>query len=576
MSNYRGITLLSVFGKLFTRVLNNRLNKWAEDYNVYIKAQGGFRKGYGTTDSIFVLHNLITWCINNKKTLYCTFIDYRKAFDYVVHKNLWYKLLNIGIRGKMLTIIQNMYSSVKSCVRGPEGLTCDFDCILGVRQGESLSPFLFAMYVNDLETTLNTSGITGLNINMLKLFILFYADDAVLLSESREDLQNGLNTLSAYCDRWKLVLNTDKTKIVIFRAGGRLGRVDKWHYKGIELQVVTHFTYLGLVFSQNGTFSRAQQTLAKQAQKAIFSLYRMVKRFTGLNPFIMCDLFDKMILPILTYGCEVWGYHNGDAVEKVHREFLKGLLKVKSTTVNEFVYGEFGRKPLVCGRYVRIVKYWFKLLKQPNNRLTKQIYDIQKSYIDIHDDKANWASLLRDMLFNLGFGEVWYNQGVEEEERFLQVFKQRITDNYMQVWKQKIGNTRKSLLYRRFHDIFSPCQYLQHIKNVKHRIALTHLRTRNNRLFVETGSWGNQSTPYEQRYCTHCNTHDIEDEYHFLLICPLYTELRQKYVPKYYRCRPSVYKFVQLMQTEKNSLLSKLGAFSFHAFNLRNQTMYIR
>ena len=58
----------------------------------------------------------------------------------------------------------------------------------------------------------------------------------------------------------------------------------------------------------------------------------MTNKYVGLNPFIMCDLLDKMILPILTYGCEVWGYHKGDAIERVHREFLKGLLKMKSTT----------------------------------------------------------------------------------------------------------------------------------------------------------------------------------------------------------------------------------------------------
>ena len=65
----------------------------------------------------------------------------------------------------------------------------------------------------------------------------------------------------------------------------------------------------------------------------------------------MCDLLDKMILPILTNRCEVWVYHKGDAIERIHREFCKGLLKMKSTTMNELVYEEFGRKPLIYERY---------------------------------------------------------------------------------------------------------------------------------------------------------------------------------------------------------------------------------
>ena len=156
-------------------------------------------------DNVFLLHNLINQsinnCINNKRTLYCAFIGYRRAFDYIDHENLWYKLVCIGICGKMLLIVKSIYSSVKSSVMGPTGLTREFDCTLGVRQGESLRPFLFAMYINDLEDTLRTSGVAGLTIDSLKLILNLYADDKVMLPESREDLQSGLNHLSNYCER---------------------------------------------------------------------------------------------------------------------------------------------------------------------------------------------------------------------------------------------------------------------------------------------------------------------------------------------------------------------------------------
>ena len=176
-------------------------NEWAEEYNVYVDAQGGFRKGYGTTDNTFLLQNLINYCINNKKTLYCAFIYYRKAFDYVDHNNLWYKLACIDIRGKMLSIVKCMYCSVKPSFVGPTGLTHEFECTLGTRQGEGRSPFLFATYINDLEDTLHTSGVAGLTIDSLKLFLILYANDAVMLSELREDLQSRLNHLGNYCER---------------------------------------------------------------------------------------------------------------------------------------------------------------------------------------------------------------------------------------------------------------------------------------------------------------------------------------------------------------------------------------
>ena len=79
--NYRGITLLSVLGKLFTRVLNNRLESRAENYRINVEAQNGFRKGRGTVDSIFILHNVINEFMEKGNKLYTCFIDFSEAFD---------------------------------------------------------------------------------------------------------------------------------------------------------------------------------------------------------------------------------------------------------------------------------------------------------------------------------------------------------------------------------------------------------------------------------------------------------------------------------------------------------------
>ena len=110
--NYRGNIRLSVLGKLFTRVLNNRLGPWAEMYGIYVEAQNGFRRGRGTVDSAFVLYSFVNEYLEQGKKLYTFFIDYSKAFDYIVHDNLWYKLLNLGVHGKIIDIICSMYSQV--------------------------------------------------------------------------------------------------------------------------------------------------------------------------------------------------------------------------------------------------------------------------------------------------------------------------------------------------------------------------------------------------------------------------------------------------------------------------------
>ena len=100
VSNYRGITLLSTSGKLFTRILNNRLTSWAVKYGIYIESQAGFRKTMSIIDNIFVLSCLIRYFLNDNEFLYCAFIDFTKAFDYVVRGVIWYKLLKLGLEGK--------------------------------------------------------------------------------------------------------------------------------------------------------------------------------------------------------------------------------------------------------------------------------------------------------------------------------------------------------------------------------------------------------------------------------------------------------------------------------------------
>ena len=85
-----------------------------------------------------------------------------------------------------------------------------------------MSPFLFSMYLNDIEEHFILNGFEGIEIGMLKLFLLLYADDIVLLAETEQGLQKGLDLLEQYCDKWKLTVNINKKKIMVFRKGGLL------------------------------------------------------------------------------------------------------------------------------------------------------------------------------------------------------------------------------------------------------------------------------------------------------------------------------------------------------------------
>ena len=200
--NFRGITLLSTIGKLFTHILNQRLDKWAENYGIYVEAQNGLKKGRGTVDSAFILQNMINDFLEKGKKLYVFLIDYSKDFDYVVHDNLWFKLLKCGVRGTIINLIRNMYCKAKTNVFSNGIKSPPFYRSLGVRQGECLSPFLFAIYVNDLENCLRGAN-AGVTISDVKFLLFLYADDVVIFAKSAEKLQEQINKLYSYCMEWR-------------------------------------------------------------------------------------------------------------------------------------------------------------------------------------------------------------------------------------------------------------------------------------------------------------------------------------------------------------------------------------
>ena len=115
-----------------------------------------------------------------------------------------------------------------------------------------------------------------------------------------------------------IIVNTDKSKVMIFKKGGQLRRNLSFKYGSHELEIVSKYPYLGIVFTTGGSFNTAQSTLSGQAQKAIFILNKYLTKFSNLVPSHVLDLFDKLISPIVCYGSEVWVFSNGKAIERVH------------------------------------------------------------------------------------------------------------------------------------------------------------------------------------------------------------------------------------------------------------------
>ena len=152
-----------------------------------------------------------------------------------------------------------------ACVKAGNFLSESFKVLMRVKQGDPPSPFFFNIHMNDLcSDFLNTNNIYTTKISDLAVPCLFWANDLVLILESKEGLQQHLNVSEKYCKDWKLIVNTDKTQVVIFNKNGKLIEKEKVLYKKQGIDSVKDYKYLEIWLDCNGKFSRAMNELAKK------------------------------------------------------------------------------------------------------------------------------------------------------------------------------------------------------------------------------------------------------------------------------------------------------------------------
>lgn len=169
------------------------------------------------------------------------FIDFKSAFDNVIRYNLFYKIRESGVTTKIMRLIRELYTDTTSCIWNGDCLSSYYQ--MGLRQGCVLRTMLVNLFLNDMHDFI--AG--GIYIDNMKIRILMYADDIVMLAEDNEVLQMMIDKLEEYCRTWNLVVNLNKSKIMIF--GRQNLNKNKYTYMNSEIEVVTEYKYLGIILT---------------------------------------------------------------------------------------------------------------------------------------------------------------------------------------------------------------------------------------------------------------------------------------------------------------------------------------
>ena len=526
-NNYRGLTITSSIGKLFNSVLNSRLDKFLAKNKIIDDCQIGFTKKARTSDHMFVLKTIIDkYCNAPCGRLFACFVDFRKAFDTVIHTGIKLKLLEIGVGTLFYKIIKNMYAVSKSCIKINNELTDDFQACLGVKQGDNLSPNLFKIFINDISAYLKDS-IDPVYLNGRPVHCLMYADDIVILSTTPGGLQNKLDILQQYCSDYCLSVNPNKTKILIFNKAGKLITQD-FLFGNTKLECVDRYKYLGIYFCASGSFSLAQEELYKKAIKAYFKLS---KDFLSLGPSIKTSLhvFDHTIKPILLYGCEIWGtfnplsskFRNGiDSfehiyskliAEKLHLKFCKFILGTHSKTTNFAVLSELGRFPLTFNIIKAMLKFYYRAGKCETS--FPLLFDaFSESKILAEMKKPSWYISIQKLIEKIKSYQPTLKDGTIISDAILK-------KSFLEEWKKSHDNHFDGKLssYIIFKNNFGYEIYLSIINKFDLRRSLTRLRLSAHQLLIEKGRY--IGIPRHNRICPRCTSNEVEDEIHFLFNC---------------------------------------------------------
>ena len=325
-NNWRGVTLLSIPGKVLSSVLLYRLRDAVDER--LRENQAGFRKSRSCCEQIFTIRNIIEQCVEFQQEVHINFVDFKKAFDSVHRDSLWKIVATYGIPERFINIMKDVYRNSSCCVKMQEGNTEYFNIETGVRQGCILSPFLFTLVIDFIMRKAVDGSGHGIRWQQdLVLADLDFADDIALMSESGHSLQELTHNLEEYASQFGLRINSGKTKVMSIdtRNNNRTQIV----VGDSPVESVDNFTYLGSVLARDGG---AERDIAIRVGKAtgIFRKMNRIWKSNTLSLKIKLQLYHSIVLSTALYASETWK-ETASITKKLdvfHQRCLRRILKV--------------------------------------------------------------------------------------------------------------------------------------------------------------------------------------------------------------------------------------------------------
>ena len=369
--NYRGITLIPVFAKLFEKWIMSRVEKWAVEKRLLHKLQGAAQKKCSSLNTAWLIREIIYHNLKTVENVYVVLLDTRKAFDTVWQDGLFFKLFNIGISGKTWRILRKLFHNFKCSVQIGGKLSESFAAQQGIHQGAPMSMFLYQIACNELLKELN-SCIFGANVHGIKIACPSFADDITLIAISKEGIQQLVSKAYQYSKKWRYCYNPQKCKLIVF---GKKKNV-KVKIGSHCIEQVQYDKHLGTILTCKSKYEENYiEEVIHSCKSICFATQALGSYCVPVTPISSSKLYWQICVPKLTYGMEVMNVSDKslESLEHFHINMSKHMQGLPKQCANAGSLGTIGWKSLETHiDFTRLLFLW-RILLLPMHCIYKEI-----------------------------------------------------------------------------------------------------------------------------------------------------------------------------------------------------------
>ena len=340
-TSYRPISLISSIMKLFERVIEQRLRSHLEHIGFINKHQSGFRRAKSTDDHLFRLSQSIMESFNKGEHVVAAFLDVEKAFDNVWHNGLRYKIFQLDLPTKMTRWLSDFLVGRLIQVNVNNFFSNQINPKAGVPQGSVLSPLLFLIYVNDLPAPHH-------NQNSLSQFADDTAQWAFSLSVriAAKLLQQDVLNLAMWCAKWRIKLNPEKTKVIIFSRSilARKTELNLTLY-GETLKIYPQVKFLGITFDSQLNFKKHFEDILDRCNSRYYRLRLLANKKWGPSPSTLIQIYKQCVRPIFEYGALSTITTSDNIISKIQRlqnKFIRLALRLPKYICSKLLHDSTG------------------------------------------------------------------------------------------------------------------------------------------------------------------------------------------------------------------------------------------